>query len=212
MRYHFHRCAHLRTIEVRGDDLGHARKGGRQVLAELCNAKRLAPCLGLVECDVLSSREKRELLAVRATRLREEEGGASLLADANAADPRRAELEDLRRALLDERNAIAEENRRLAAEAGGALQRNPRPLGRTESRELAGTAVSVVLDDELRALRAARLDALDRALDALATGRLGDCVRCGAPIDVERLRETPDTAVCTQCAAELAPELSQHTG
>ena len=210
MRHQFHRCANLRVIAVRASDLSHARKGGRGVVAELCNAKQLAPCLGLVECDVLSAKEKRELLAVRATHLRAEEGGESLLADASAGDPRRAELEDLGRTLLDERNAIAEENRRLAAEAGGALQRNPR--SRAQDRELAAAGLSVVLDDELRELRAARLDTLDRALDALAVGRLGECVRCGGPIEVERLRETPDTAVCTQCAAAVAPELEQRTG
>ena len=51
MRHQFHRCANLRVIEVRASDLSHARKGGRGVVAELCNAKQLAPCLGLVECD-----------------------------------------------------------------------------------------------------------------------------------------------------------------
>ena len=211
MRHHFHRCANLRLIEVGASDLSHARKGGKQVLEELCDAKHLAPCVGLAECDVLSATQKRQLLAARATHLREEEGGASLLADADAGNPRRAELEDLRGTLLDERNAIAQENRRRAAEAGGALQRNPRPLSRAEEGELAAAGLSVVLDDELRALHAARLDTLDRVLDALASGRFGDCVRCGAAIEVERLREAPDTAVCTRCAAAVLPELEQRT-
>jgi RNA polymerase-binding transcription factor DksA len=206
MRHQFHRCAYLRVLDLDARELGGARKGGRRVLEELCSAKQLAPCVGLAECDVLAPGQKRELLAARATHLREEEGGASPLADADAGDPRRAELEELRQAFLDERNAIAEENRRRAAEAGGALRRNPRPLSAAEEHELAGAGLSVVLDDELRALRAVRLDALDRALDALAHRAFGECVRCGAAIGAERLRETPDSAVCAPCAREVLPE------
>jgi RNA polymerase-binding transcription factor DksA len=211
MRHHFHRCANLRLIEVSASDVSHARKGGKQILEELCEVKHLAPCLGLAECDVLTAGQKRELLTARATQLRAEEGRWSLLADAAARDPRGLELEELRDTLLEERNAIAQENRLRAAEAGGALQRNPRPLSRAEGHELSGAGVSVVLDDELRELHAARLDALDRALDALATGRFGECVRCGGEIEVERLREAPDTAVCMACADSVFPELEQRT-
>jgi RNA polymerase-binding transcription factor DksA len=204
MRRHFHRCGYLRVLELDVSELSHARKGGKQILEELCDAKHLAPCVGLAECDVLAAGQKRDLLAVRATRLREQEGGSSRLAD--AADPRAAELAELRRGLLDERNAIAEENRRRAAEAGGALRRHPRPLSLTEEHELAGAGISVVLDDDLRALRTARLDAIDRALDRLARGHFGDCARCGAAIEIERLSQAPDTAVCTRCARVALPE------
>ena len=210
MRHHFHRCGYLRVFGVDASELSHARKGGTQILEELCQAKQLARCVGLAECDVLSAGQKRDLLTARATHLREEEGGVAPLADAAAGKPRTAELEELRRTLLDERNAIAQENRRRAAEAGGALQRNPRPVSLTEERELAGAGLSVVIDDELRAMRVARLDALDRALDALAHGRFGACVRCGGAIEVERLRQTPDTAVCTPCARAVLPELDQR--
>ncbi len=212
MRHQFHRCGYLRVIDVDVSELSHARKGGKQILEELCAAKRLARCVGLAECDVLSAGQKRDLLAVRATRLREEEGRASSLADANANDPRTAEFEALRGTLLEERNAIAQENRRRAAEAGGALQRNPRPLSQAEEGELARAGLSVVLDDELRELRAARLDALDRALDALAHGRYGECVRCRRAIEIERLQQAPDTVLCTSCAGSVSPETAHRTG
>jgi RNA polymerase-binding transcription factor DksA len=202
MRHHFHRCGHLRVIEVDARDLSRARKGGSQILEELCEAKHLSPCVGLAECDVLSPGQKRELLAARATRLRDEEGGASPLAD--ASEPRAAELAELREALLEERNAIAQENRRRAAEAGGALLRNPRPQGRAEEGELRAAGISIVLDEDLRALRTARLDALDRALDAIVHGRYGGCARCGAAIEIARLRETPGTALCTLCERDAS--------
>jgi DnaK suppressor protein len=209
MRHHFHRCGYLRVIELDAGDLSHARKGGSQILEELCEARHLAPCLGLAECDVLSAAQKRDLLTARATWLREEEGGTSSLADGE--DPRAEELAELRESLLEERNAIAEENRRRAAEAGGALRRNPRPLGAGAEGELARAGFSVVLDDELRDLRAARLDALDVALDALAHGRFGDCVRCGGPIALARLRESPDAVVCSTCAEVALPAVELRT-
>lgn len=204
MRHHFHRCMHLRVLELDIHDLSHARKGGKQVLEELCDAKNLSPCVGLAECDVLSAGQKRNLLTTRATQLRREEGGQSLLADAE--NPRAAELAELRSILLDEHRAIVEENRSRAAEAGGALQRNPRPVSLTEEHELGAAGMSVVYDDDLRALRTARLDAIDRALDALSRGRYGDCARCGEAIEVSRLCESPDTLVCGACAREALPE------
>ena len=204
MRHHFHRCGHLRVIGLEARDVSHARKGGAQILEELCEAKRLTPCVGLADCDILSAGQKRELLATRATRLREEEGGVSSLADID--DPRGAELAELRRILLDERGEIVEGNRRRAAEAGGAVRRNPRPLSPNEEHELRAAGISVFLDDELRALRTSRLDAIDRALDSMAHGRFGVCARCGLPVDIARLALAPDTAVCSGCAKEALPE------
>jgi RNA polymerase-binding transcription factor DksA len=205
MRHHFHRCTHLRVIELDARDLSHARKGGSQVLEELCDAKELTPCVGLVDCDVLSAAQKRDLLSARATRLREQEGATSLLADAGAGDARALDLDELRRELLEERNEIAQENRERAAQAAGALRRNPRPISPDEEHELAAAGIHVVQDDDLRGLRTARLDVLDRALDALARQRYGACARCGGEIEVARLRESPDTSVCTKCAQSALP-------
>jgi RNA polymerase-binding transcription factor DksA len=210
MRQHFHRCGHLRVLALEASELDHRRKGGSQILEELCDAKRLARCVGLAECDVLSPAEKRALLATRATRLREEEGGASQLADVPA--PRADELRLLHREFLEEYEEIVEENRRRRVEAGAALQRNPRPIPRGEEGELAAAGLSIFLDDELRELRTARLDALDRALDAMARGGFGDCARCRRPIEIERLRLAPDSAVCTPCARAAPRSVSAASG
>jgi RNA polymerase-binding transcription factor DksA len=196
----------LRVITVDAADLSQARKSGSLVLEELCEAKRLAPCVGLVECDILSPAQKRELLGARAMRLREEEGGGrSPLVD--VSDPRRQELEALRSDLLEEYEEITQDNRRQSAEAAAAALRNPRPIPAGEQGELGVAAVATFLDDELRSLRTARLDSIERALDAMARGRFGDCARCGRPIDTERLREAPDTVVCEPCAREALPEV-----
>lgn len=160
MRHHFHRCGHLRVVGVDISDLSGARKGGSQILEELCEARGLARCVGLAECDVLSAAQKRDLLAARATRLREEEGGSSPLAD--LPDPRAAEFQAFQRDLRDERERIAEPNRRRVLEATAALKRNPRPLGAAEQSELAAAGISIFDDQDLRELRSARLDAIDR--------------------------------------------------
>jgi RNA polymerase-binding transcription factor DksA len=198
MRHHFHRCGHLRVIRIDASDLSGARKGGSQILEELCEARGLARCVGLAECDVLTAAQKRDLLTARATRLREEEGDPSPLAD--APDPRAAEFRALQRDLLEEREEIVEENRRHLAETAGALRRNPRPLGPAEQSELAAVGISVFQDEGLRELRTARLDAIDRGLDALARGGYGDCLACHRPIGTSRLRIAPDSVVCSACA------------
>jgi RNA polymerase-binding transcription factor DksA len=203
MRRHFHRCGHLRILSVDAGDLSGARKGGSQILEELCEVKGLARCLGLADCDVLSAAQKRDLLGTRATQMREEEGGESPLAD--LPHPRAKQLRELRSELALQREQIVAENRRRLTESAGAVLRNPRPLRSTEEWELRGAGVSVFLDEELRELQTTRLDAIDRALDAMARGVYGNCVRCRRPIDVERLREAPDTLLCPACASEALP-------
>lgn len=207
MKRHFHRCGHLRVLQVDASELSSDRKGGGQVIEELCDAKRLARCVGLVECDVLPPVQKRELLAARATRLREEEAGSSALAD--APDARGMELRALSSELEDEYRAIVEENRARKAEAAGAVQRNPRPLAPGQDWNLAVAGLSVFLDDELRELRTARLDALERAIDAVKRGRYGACVRCRGSIAIERLRQAPDALVCDACEREVWPDLGR---
>jgi len=207
MKHHFHRCGHLRLLEVGAAEISGSRKGGTQILEELCAAKRLARCIGLAECDVLAPAQKRDLLAARAGRLRAEEAGGSPLTD--APDPRAAGIRELRSEFEDEYRRIVEENRARKIDAAGAVQRNPRPLAQQQDWSLAVAGLSVFLDDELRELRIARLDALERALDAIERGRFGTCARCRRDIEFERLRETPDTAVCGACEREVWPDSSR---
>ena len=67
------------------------------------------------------------------------------------------------------------------------------PEGPTMSSEwsrLAGTQLAV--DDELVQL--------DAALERLAAGSYGTCVRCGESIPIDRLRARPEAALCIACA------------
>lgn len=49
---------------------------------------------------------------------------------------------------------------------------------------------------EYRAIRA--------ALDRIKAGTYGICVKCGQPIEEERLDVLPHTPLCSECAAEAA--------
>ena len=201
MRQQFHRCPELRLVTVEAREIAGVRGRGRSVLDELCAARRLTPCVGLVECEILAPAQKRELLAARVTRLRAEEGAPrSSLGD--APDPRAAELLELGRELDEERREIVAENRRLLGEAAGAEDWFG---ARSEREGFESAGISPRLDDSLRQLRSARLDAIDRALEALARGERLACARCRGDIERERLRHTPDTRVCERCAHEARP-------
>jgi CBS domain-containing protein/RNA polymerase-binding transcription factor DksA len=56
--------------------------------------------------------------------------------------------------------------------------------------------------EKLDELAARRLDAIDRALDHAAQGRLGVCDACGGKIPAARLRALPGTTLCVGCARE----------
>jgi len=210
MRQHFHRCPNLRVVTVDAEEIDATRGGrGHVVLDELCAARKLTPCVGLVECDILEPSQKRGLLAVRVTRLREEEGARrSALGD--VPDPRWDELTALAEDLREERRTIYEENRRLLAEASAAADWGKEQSARA-SEGFASAGITSHLDESLRALRNARLDAIDRALEAFARGDRRICLRCRRPIEVWRLRDAPDARVCGACAREAArPELESE--
>ena len=205
MRHHFHGCRHLRLLSLDARDISRSRHGAQSILEELCDAKGLAPCVGVLDCDVLAPRQKRDVLALRAGRalaLGDEE--ASLLFE-GVSDVRARELAELWESLAEERAEIVDENRRLTAEWTGALDIRD-VAGRGEEAELAASGVSPHLDEHMRSFRLARLDAIDRALEAMRVGRYGDCARCGGPIDVARLRDAPDTLACAKCAREAVSE------
>jgi DnaK suppressor protein len=199
MRQHFHRCPNLRVVIVEASEIMGNRKGGSVILDELCEAKKLSPCLGLAECDILTDGQRRELLAARVTRLREREGGPSVLGDADGA--RQRELAELARELEEERTEIVETHRRMRAEATAAFDEraDDAPLGADE--DVHGSGLSA----ESAQPRRARLDAIERALEEMATGAYGRCVRCGGAIDVSRLHHEPDTHVCRECARKGSP-------
>ena len=99
----------------------------------------------------------------------------------------RAERERLARA----RVAYSETSRRFTTHPQEeAVDFSERAADRTEA-ESAGV---------LETLSAQRLEALDRALERAATGRLATCSSCGRRIPLVRLQALPGTTLCIACA------------
>lgn len=57
--------------------------------------------------------------------------------------------------------------------------------------------------EELGEVGQKELEAIDAALDRIAAGTYGTCVRCGLPIGEERLDVVPHTPFCQECAAAV---------
>lgn len=198
MRHHFHRCRHLRVVSVPASEQHGGRRGGSAILEELCDARKLTDCVGLVECDILTPGQKQGLLVERATRIRKEEGRPTELGGVPAERGR--ELAELRSALVEERDRLVDENLRIQAEMGFADAELP-PAHAGEP-PLAVGGLSLHFDEVLDRLQHERLDAIDRALEAMGDRLYGACALCGGAIDVERLRPSPTTRVCASCARE----------
>ena len=199
MRHHFHRCPNLRVLTADASELNGSRRHGHIALDELCDAKGLSPCIGLVECDILVPSQRRTLLVSRATRMREEDGGASILT--GSARHAATLMSDLRRELLAERERMVTENLRIEAEVATLLD-----VGRDENADEADrgdAAAQLRFDDALERLSVRRLDAIDRALDAMDQGTFGVCRQCEEPIEPDRLRAVPDALLCISCARAL---------
>ena len=199
MRQHFHRCPNLRVVSIDASEIAGDRKGGSVILDELCQAKELSRCVGLAECDILTDGHRRELLVARVTELRRQTGGPSIVGDLGAA--RQRELAELAEDFFVESDEILDANRRTLAEATAAFddRADDAPLGTPEDLARPDLAAA-----GLPTFRAARLDAIDRALEEMSQAHYGICARCREMIDVHRLRRTPDSHVCQSCARAAA--------
>jgi RNA polymerase-binding protein DksA len=82
----------------------------------------------------------------------------------------------------------------VAAAAGANADDEHDPEGATIAFERAQTAALLDRTE-------ARIAELDHALDRLAAGTYGTCVRCGRPIGADRLAARPDATTCISCAS-----------
>lgn len=196
MRHHFHRCPNLRVITADASELNGARRHGSIALDELCEAKQLSPCMGLLDCDVLAPSQKRTLLVSRATQLRAQDGGPSELA--GGSRPGDALLAEIRGGLVAERARIVTANERIETEVASLLEVSRD--GNADEIDRGDAAAALRFDDALERLSVRRLDAIDRALDAMEHGTFGECRECGVEIEPDRLRAVPDALLCIGCA------------
>jgi len=110
----------------------------------------------------------------------------------------RTELDELVAELRDERERIAARLDRVhAMERAITVDAYGEPRDEAERGSDLG---ELRLAETLDALAARRLEAIDRALDHAAQGRLSVCDGCGGRIPLTRLRALPGTTRCVSCA------------
>jgi acetoin utilization protein AcuB len=122
------------------------------------------------------------------------------LREAPARRARQAELEALVATLQSERQRITLQlDRYHDVERRLSIDPHDQPMDQAEAgADLRDVGLTASLDE----LAARRLEALDRALDLAAQGRLGVCDRCGGAIPLTRLQALPGTTLCVACARE----------
>jgi RNA polymerase-binding protein DksA len=76
-------------------------------------------------------------------------------------------------------------------------------LKSADSAERATEAENDEVLEEFGQVGEEELRAIDAALDRIANGRYGQCMKCGEPISVERLKAVPHTPFCKDCATSI---------
>jgi RNA polymerase-binding protein DksA len=101
---------------------------------------------------------------------------------------------DTRTALLQRRATLAREiqagTQQRAAERSG----NVPDTGELAAEDVARDVTIAEIDRD-----SAEVEAIDAALERLATGTYGQCLDCGTAIDSVRLQHTPEAALCVAC-------------
>jgi RNA polymerase-binding transcription factor DksA len=109
--------------------------------------------------------------------------------------PGAATNDELKRRLLERRRALLRRVGRIETD----VRHQEEPLesdAEEQVVQLENDAVLAALDESGRR----DLAAIDEALQRLADGRYGSCVRCGAGIARARLEALPTAATCARCA------------
>lgn len=86
------------------------------------------------------------------------------------------------------------------------LHRIDDDLGRQKNPDSEDRATESENDEvleELGEVGETELKAIDAALERIAAGTFGTCVKCGSEIPVKRLATVPHTPFCADCAAAL---------
>jgi acetoin utilization protein AcuB len=153
-------------------------------------ADRRIGCLPVVDDDGRLAGILTETDALRAL--------ATTLLTGRAGRAERSELDALVDELRSERERITARLDRVHAEER-ALSVDAYGEPRDEA-ERGADLRELRLAESLDGLAARRLEAIDRALDHAAQGRLSVCDGCGGRIPLTRLRALPGTTRCVRCA------------
>lgn len=112
-------------------------------------------------------------------------------------------LDDIRKALEDEKSRIMVQIATLAAQDpfSDADRVNDNAASDTEASEENNHERYTAMGDELKA----RVTAIDEALLRVGNGTYGYCVSCGLLIDTDRLAILPTATLCLACEKKRKP-------
>jgi RNA polymerase-binding protein DksA len=102
------------------------------------------------------------------------------------------------------RDALEYRRRELQGEVQGAEQaRREQRIGGevTDLKDDAQRLASSAVDDAEQRRDHEELEQIERALQRLDAGTYGDCLQCGEPIALQRLRAMPAAERCAACQA-----------
>lgn len=127
--------------------------------------------------------------------------------DATKSSEMRQALEDRRVEIQGELDRLDTELRWMGAEQELKLGALGNHLAEDGSNVMEAERISTVADD-LRDL----LAQVDGALQRLENGTFGTCLRCGKPINEERLEAFPHVALCIDCQTLVERETALRAG
>jgi RNA polymerase-binding protein DksA len=112
-----------------------------------------------------------------------------------------SQIKKLRRALLNEKKRILKslQDQRVEEERVGESWHDPKDLEDWAAISLSEELKSRLADRDLSLLRE-----IDRALERIGRKEYGVCVKCGEPIEFERLEILPWTQYCSECAKKVS--------
>ena len=110
------------------------------------------------------------------------------------------DIEDLKKALVAERERLGREIAELDADLSESLEDSSEESPYDQHlAETAGVTLDREIDLTLEENARAAIAQTDRALQKLESGSYGACDKCGKPIGDERLKVAPFATLCIDC-------------
>ena len=116
------------------------------------------------------------------------------------------ELEDVRRLLEDQRDALYSENRQHIATIGGS---EGQPLADLADQASGVNELDIAVATAFQG--GEELTAVVAALDRLDAGTYGQCETCDQAIATPRMKALPTAALCIDCQRELEASGASRT-
>jgi RNA polymerase-binding transcription factor len=116
------------------------------------------------------------------------------------------DLQKFRKLLTEQREKIVGNAKRTL---GGDIHVDPDDF--PDEMDIASSEVSLQFAGRLREREQGLLAKIDAALKKIESGEYGECVMCGEPIGVARLKARPVAELCIECKSEQE-KLERRTG